>query len=44
VLDQVADSFYVKDPSGRKLDEEQQERLRADLLRAAGPEEAHGRP
>jgi [protein-PII] uridylyltransferase len=38
VLDQVADSFYVKDAAGRKLDPEQQERLRIDLLRAAEPE------
>jgi [protein-PII] uridylyltransferase len=35
VLDQVADSFYVKDAEGRKLDPEQQERLRLGLLRAA---------
>jgi [protein-PII] uridylyltransferase len=38
VLDQVADSFYVKDAEGRKLDADQQERLRVDLLRAAEPE------
>ena len=43
VLDQVADSFYVKDRTGRKLDEEQQERLRADLLRAADAEGALAR-
>jgi [protein-PII] uridylyltransferase len=43
VLDQVADSFYVKDREGRKLDPEQQERLRVDLLRAAEPEEPGGR-
>ena len=44
VLDQVADSFYLKDRKGRKLDEGQQERLRVDLLRAAEPEDAVGRP
>ena len=44
VLDQVADSFYVKDRTGRKLDDEQQERLRAELLRAADPEGHVGRP
>jgi [protein-PII] uridylyltransferase len=43
VLDQVADSFYVKDREGRKLDAEQAERLRLDLLRAAQPEEGDGR-
>jgi [protein-PII] uridylyltransferase len=43
VLDQVADSFYVKDAEGRKLDEEQSERLREDLLRAAQPERGDGR-
>jgi [protein-PII] uridylyltransferase len=38
VLDQVADSFYVKDRTGERLDEAQQARLRTDLLRAADPE------
>ena len=35
VLDQVADTFYLKDRSGKKLDPERMERLRADLLTAA---------
>ena len=42
VLDQVADSFYVKDPGGGKLDAAQLERLRVDLLRAAVPEPCDG--
>jgi hypothetical protein len=33
----------VKDAEGRKLDEEQSERLREDLLRAAQPERGDGR-
>jgi hypothetical protein len=33
----------VKDREGRKLDAEQAERLRLDLLRAAQPEEGDGR-
>jgi [protein-PII] uridylyltransferase len=39
VLDQVADSFYVKDAKGRKLDAEQQRRLCRDLQRIVEPEE-----
>ena len=36
IKDQVTDSFYLKDPSGRKLrDAESVERLRVDLLKAA---------
>jgi len=42
VLDQVADSFYVKDPAGEKLDPAQVERLRVALLRAADPEAFDG--
>jgi len=42
VLDQVADSFYVKGPGGEKLDAAELERLRVDLLRAADPEAADG--
>jgi [protein-PII] uridylyltransferase len=37
VLDQVADSFYVRNAEGRKLDDSQCERLREALLRAAQP-------
>ena len=36
VLDQVTDTFYLKDAQGKKLsDEDEIERLRADLLAAA---------
>jgi [protein-PII] uridylyltransferase len=42
VLDQVADSFYVKDAQGRKLDAEQRRRLRNDLLRVVEPEVGGG--
>jgi len=42
VLDQVADSFYVKDRAGEKLDPAQVERLRTALLRAAEPDASDG--
>jgi [protein-PII] uridylyltransferase len=41
ILDQVTDTFYVKDPDGRKIDDPAAvERLRSDLLRAARGDEA----
>ena len=41
MLDQVADTFYVKDRAGRKLvDPARLEALRADLLAAVQLEEA----
>ena len=43
VLDQIADTFYVKDQKGRKLhDPEAVESLRRDLLAAARPTGARG--
>jgi [protein-PII] uridylyltransferase len=43
VLDQIADTFYIKDQKGRKLhDPEAVESLRRDLLQAARPTGARG--
>jgi [protein-PII] uridylyltransferase len=43
VLDQIADTFYIKDQEGRKLREpEAVESLRRDLLIAARPSGAGG--
>jgi [protein-PII] uridylyltransferase len=43
VLDQVADTFYVKGPDGKKLrDPRAIEALRRDLLKLAGEEPGDG--
>lgn len=46
IQDQVADTFYLKDSSGRKIrDPDELERLRADLLEAAvGERDGEARP
>jgi [protein-PII] uridylyltransferase len=43
VLDQVADTFYVKGPDGKKLRDPQAiEALRRDLLKLAGEDHGYG--